>query len=253
MSSLYKKYVALIFVGVMVLYPLSAHAQSFADVVEQAGNCGVPQAAIQSLDEVVENGRVTEGQAASLLSPLLAACVEQLPVPPLADKLAEGLVKRVSPPQIVRALNRRLGGYRFARGLLLTRAGNLNLEALSVVGMGVDEGVARDDFSVFVREFGKESADMFLTGLTMVSLQGQIGFDAKLSRQIIRVGISSNGLDNGWRYFVRIILAAREHGVSDGTIADGALNVLSKGGVVSDVMEELGFTGRDLGGDEDNE
>ncbi len=246
-----KIYFILVFTAVL-LFPALGHTASFSDTRERAVNCGVPQTAVDSVVSLVNKGNVTDEQAALLLSPLLEACVEQLPVSPLADKLAEGAAKRVSPLLIARALGKRLESYQFARELLLTKRGDLAPEALTVVGTGVDEGVSREDFEVYVSEFGKQSPDVFLTGLIMVSLQGQAAYDAVLTRRIIRQGISSESLDGGWRYFVRIILAARERGITDAAVANGAVGVLRNKGIVSDVMEELGFTGRDLGDEEEN-
>lgn len=252
MSRRCSAYFAFFFFVVLLLCPASGQTASLSETAEQAVNCGVPAASVASVESLVGKGVANDAQAVSLLSLLLEACVEQLPVSPLADKLAEGVAKRVPPPFIARALKKRLDGYRLARTLLLTRAGSLDPEALTVVGMGVDEGVPSKDFETYVAEFGKQPQDMFLTGLMMVSLQGQAAFDFNRTRRIIEQGITSESLNDGWRYFVRVILAARKRGISDEAVTEGAVAVLGKGGVVSDVMEELGFTSRDLGYDEES-
>lgn len=213
----------------------------------------MPDSSVESVRSLVDETKVSDGQGASLVSPLLDACVEQLPVSPLADKLAEGLTKRVSPVFISRALNKRLESYRFARALLMTRKGSLDADALAVIGAGVDEGVSREDFEVYVSEFSIVPNEQFLTGLNIVSLNGQVGFSPELSRRIIRYGLSNESLGADWAYFVRIILTARKRGVDDETIAAAAVDVLSDGGIVSDVIEKLGFTGRDLGDQKESE
>ncbi len=88
----------------------------------------------------------------------------------------------------------------------------------------------------------------FLTGLAMISYQGQAGFDSALTRKILAQAAESGGIAPEWRYFVRIILAARRRGVEDAAIAKAAVVSLREGKSVTDVMTRLGFTGRSLSG-----
>lgn len=240
-------------VGIILGLPSRVMAEaSLNETIERATNCGVPDESIALVKSRFDKGGEPEFQAVSLLTPLLEACVEQLPVTPLADRLAEGVAKHVRSRSIGMALERRLDAYRFARSLLLTRTGTLDPQALDVVGRAVDERVARQDFEQFVSEFGKAPKEEFLTGVTMISLQGQAGFDIELTREILRRGLEQGNLDKGWRYFVRVILTARKKGIDDRAVADAALAVLDNDGAVYDVLEELGFTRRALGGPEEN-
>lgn len=225
--------------------------ESLDEMAERAINCGVSEETVELVRESVANDALAEGHGVALITPLLATCVEQLPVPPLESKLAEGMAKRVPAQLIVRALKKKLDGYRYARELLLTRSGTLLPEALFIVGDGLDKGVPEADFEAYVAAFGKEPQDVFVIGLDMVSLQGQVGFDPALTRRIIERAVRDDLLSPAWRYFVRIILTARKRGIDDAAIARAALGVLEEGGTASDVMESLGFTDRYLGEDTD--
>lgn len=232
-----------IFAAAMLLGVVSvAGAGSFDGMSERAEKCGVSSESIELVRKAEASRR--EG----LLAPLLAACVEQLPLEPLQDKLAEGMAKRVPLPLVVRALERRLASYEQARELLLTTVGALDPAALAIVGEGMDKGVPAEDFEIFAKEFGSLPSGMFVTGVAMVSLQGQAGFNIDLTLRIVREGAEDGTLSPDWRYFIRTILAARGHGVGDEAVAEGAVAVLRQGGAVANVAEVLGFTDRDLEG-----
>ena len=222
---------------------------SFPDVADRARNCGVFVGTVDDLHSRVAAGSLTGEQAAALLTPLLDACVDQLPMAPFEDKLAEGLTKRVPPERIVPVLERWIAQYRFARELLLTRRGAMSAEALLLLGEGLTKGVDEKDFEIYMTEFGGQPDASFLTGLAMTSYHGQAGFDASLTRLILAQGAESGGIGPEWRYFVRIILAARRRGVDDQAIAEAAVAALREGESVSSVVTRLGFTGRSLTGE----
>ena len=223
---------------------------SFPDVAGRAVKCGVFAGTVDDLRSRVAGGSLTGGQAAGLLSPLLDACADQLPLAPFEDKLAEGLTKRVPPGRIVSVLEKWLTQYRFARNLLLTGRGSLSPEALLLLGEGLTKGVPERDFEMYMKDFGGQPDASFLTGLAMTSYQGQAGFDASLTRRILAQGGEDGGITPEWRYFVRIILSARRRGLDDQAIAAAAVAALRDGESVNSVVTRLGFTGRSLtGGD----
>lgn len=224
-----------------LLAALPCFGGELEDVTMRARNCGVSEVALDQAKGLPSDAAV------SVISPLLAACVDRLPLAPLETKLAEGIAKRVPVPMITRVLDRQLNSYRFARELLLTTVGTTDVAALKTVGDGVVEGVSRSDFTDFATSFGDRPDELFQAGLTMVSLQGQAGFDYDLTRRILDQGFAKGTLTPEWKYFVRIILAARKHSIDDRIVADAAVAVLDEGGPVSDVLPTLGFTGRDLG------
>lgn len=249
MNRFYSAYLTVALWAVCLLMPsLALAGMGLAEFAERAKTCGVSSDAVAQVQSLVTNDRTTEEQAVSLLVPLLAACVEQLPLESLEDKLAEGVTKQVPSQFIVGALEQRLDGYRFARELLLTTLGVSTPETLAVVGEGVVKDVPKVDFDDYVSTYAHKPAEQFQVGLVMVSLQGQAGFAYDLTKQILAQGYESESLSSGWEYFVRVVLAARKQGIADKTIADAAITVLADDGLVSEVMTELGFTGRDLGG-----
>lgn len=218
----------------------------FTDLVNRATNCGVSEGAVDLARKVSDS----DGGSSAVLTPLLDACIEQFPIKAFENKLAEGVAKHVPPAVIARALNSKLAAYRFGRELLLTSVGNLDADALEAIAQGVERGVSMALYEKYARIFADKSPEMFQTGLDMLSLQTQVDFSPDLTMAIVGRGVRAGTLTPGWRHFVRVILFARKGGMADTAIAEAAMKVLAEEGEVSDVLPELGFTGRDLGGGE---
>lgn len=227
--------------------PVRAAGDSFSALADKARSCGVSGETVNGLASQVAQGLIGGDQAGALLAPLLAACGERLPLAPLEDKLAEGLAKRVPVELILPVLTRRLDAFRQAR-LMLEGAPGDSPEALLALGEGLDLSVPASSFEAYLSEFRPLTGDRFLTGLSMVAYQGQAQFDNALTLDMIRQGVASDSLAPGWRYFVRIILAARRRGLDDAAVARAAVETLREGGAVTGVVTRLGFTGRSLSG-----
>lgn len=223
-------------------------ADTDAAMADRARVCGVFSGTIDQVQASVHEGAIKADAATQLLSPLVAACEAQLPLAPFEDKLAEGLAKRVPPPLIIRALDRKLGDYRFALGLLGGPSEELNPELLIVIGEGLSKGVSRDVFEDYMSSYSKEPAGSLLSGAEMTSLLSQADFDYQLTRSMLDAGFESGEISPQWRYFIRIVLVARQRGISDVAIADAAKAVLADGGSLTDVSSRLGFTSRSLTG-----
>ena len=218
------------------------------DVAAQARSCGVFSGLVGQIEISVADGTLSDATGVSLLSPLVVVCSEKLPLAPFEDKLAEGLAKHVSPPFIIRALNKKLDEYTFARDLLQTSSDGLDSQSLVILGEGLSKGVPRQDFERYVSSYREEAPKAFLVGMEMTSLLSQTGFDYQLTRSMLDTGFSSDSLTPQWRYFIRIVLVGRQRGLSDTAIAKAAQTVLVDGGSLGDVSTLLGFTSRDLTG-----
>jgi hypothetical protein len=225
-----------------------AQDQSLVDLADRARKCGVFSETVDRVLSSVSSGVLAESDAQSLLPPLLAACEAGLPMAPFEDKLEEGLSKRVAPPLVVRALERKLEEYTFARSLLHGGPAEADPRPLVVFGEGLSKGTPREDFESYVADFSSQPPEPFLTGAEMTSLLGQVGFEYDLTRSMLKICFYSRGLTPEWRFFVRLVLVARQRGLTDEAIARGAVEALSANGSLSDVSARLGFTSRSLTG-----
>jgi hypothetical protein len=220
----------------------------FSSLADRARECGVYSETVDRVRSSVASGDLSEADGASLLDPLIKACDLKLPLAPLEDKLEEGLSKRVRPALIVRALQTRIADYLFVAELLPGPREKIDPRVLVALGEGVSKGTPREDVKSYVAEFSGQPSGPFLTGAEMVSLLGQARFDYALTRSMLKAGFETGSLTPEWRYFIRLVLIARQRGLKDPDIAGGAAAVLADGGTLGDVSIRLGFTSRSLTG-----
>lgn len=244
------RYLFLFLVAALLLVGQMAHAagETFSDMASFAEECGVGKETVEQVRIPVRKGDMAEVDAKRLLSPLVAACRANYPVGPFADKLAEGFAKHVPPPLIARALEKKLGDYRVAEVLLSGQGTPVDRKLLTIVGEGLFKGVPRSNFESVVRDFDGVAPGLLFAGVQMTSLLTQAGFDFRLTKKILSTGLSSGALDAQWRYFVRVVLVARQRGIEDASICDAAVAVLAGGGPLEDVAVRLGFTNRSMTG-----
>ncbi|XXJ20840.1 hypothetical protein ACR42D_15130 [Desulfovibrio caledoniensis] len=232
----------------LLAHPAGAGDAGLSSQVDRAIECGVFPETVDRVRSAVASGDLSEADGASLLTPLIEACDLKLPLAPLEDKLEEGLSKRVRPPLIVRALQTRIGDYLFVAELLPGPRDGVDPNVLVALGEGVAKGTPREDVEAYVTEFSGQPAESFLTGAEMVSLLGQARFDYALTRTVLKAGFDAGSLTPEWRYFIRLALIARQRGLKDREIAEGAAAVLADHGSLGDLSIRLGFTSRSLTG-----
>jgi hypothetical protein len=196
----------------------------------------------------VESGVADPADVRALLSRIEAACAEGFPAAPFEGKLAEGLAKKVPPARIVRTLDAKLEAFRGGAAMLRDCGAPISPEILTVVGEGMFGEAPPAMLRDYVCAYAARQAGPFLTGLEMTLLLHRAGFDYGLTRTLLDAGFESGSLAAPWRYFVRVVLVARQRGVADETVTRTAIDVVRGGGSPSDVSARLGFTDRDLSG-----
>ena len=228
--------------------PAGAGDTGLSALADRALACGVSAETVDRVRSAVASDALSEADGADLLRPLVEACGLKLPLAPLADKLEEGLAKRVRPALIVSALRTRIDDYLFVADLLPGPRDKADPRVVAALGEGVSRGVPRADVSAYVAEFSGQPGESFLTGAEMVSLLGQAKFNYALTRTVLRAGADAHSLSPEWRYFIRLVLIARQRGLPDPEIAGNAAAVLADGGTLGDLSIRLGFTNRSLTG-----
>jgi len=232
--------------AVILAMPMTA----FADMAKRARDCGVSPDTVDAVLSAFGPADGADSPSEKVLKPFVDACDAQLPIGPLEDKLAEGVAKRVAPPLIIRALDMIVADYGKAKALLLPRGETVDPRLLEIFGSGLAKGVPETVFHDYINTYGSQPAGEFETGAEMGSLLVQAGFDWTSVRSLLDAGFDAGSLSPQWRYFVRIVLVARQRGVADPAIAEAARAVLAARGVPTDVPARLGFTGRNMTGQE---
>ncbi|MFH1913287.1 MAG: hypothetical protein ABIK45_03315 [Pseudomonadota bacterium] len=206
------------------------------------GQCAVSQEMAERVRESAAD------QVEAILSRLALACDAGFPLASFEGKVAEGLAKGVPSSVIVTTLDRKLDAFGHAATMLRQCGLAARPDALAALGAGLFDGVPDVTLNGYVCAYADRKPGPFLWGLEMLCFLSRAGFDDMLSRSVLDAGFEAGSLTREWRYFVRVVLAARQRGVSDSAVADAARAVLRGHGSPSDVSARLGFTDRDLTG-----
>lgn len=217
-------------------------------ITEKALECGVSPYVVEQLKFSEGHGEVEEQYKVALLASLINACNQGLPVRPFELKLTEGLSKQVHPSKIVVVMDRMRLKYIEAQSILETEIENDDPELLTIVGDGLVNGVSVDFFRTFLARHKDLKAPRLSIGLEMASYLVQYGFNQSYVNDLVDSYSIAPKISQSWRYFVRVVIVARERGISDLAIRDAAIKGLQNSGSPNDVASLLGFTLRNMRG-----
>tara|TARA_B100000683_G_C12445270_1_gene537848 strand:+ start:162 stop:914 length:753 start_codon:yes stop_codon:yes gene_type:complete len=247
MSNIFK----LIFFSLSILMPANlalADDVWVGEVTEKALECGISPYVIEQLKLSEGHAEVEEQYKVALLASLINACNHGLPVRPFELKLTEGLSKQVHPSKIVVVMDRMRLKYIEAQSILEAGTDNDDPELLTIVGDGLVNGVSVEFFSTFIDRHKDLQAPRFSIGLEMASYLVQYGFNQSYVNDIVDSYSIASQIPLSWRYFIRVVIVARERGISDLAIKDAAIKGLQNSGSPNDVASLLGFTLRNMRG-----
>ncbi|EPR41238.1 hypothetical protein dsx2_0325 [Desulfovibrio sp. X2] len=240
--------VAAALLAALCLQPPAARAQGLDAAAGQAAEAGVPASAVARVRGAVEAGALGREDGAAVLAELARASGEGLPVAPFAAKVEEGLAKGVSGPAIVRALDAKLADYAFARQALAANGRSPDAEAVAAAGESLRQGLSRDELSALAAVPGNADAAMVARAAHIKALLDEIGFSREASAGLLGEGLARASLAPSWLYLSKVVLKAREKGVSDARLAQAARDALSGTGSFNEFMQDIGFTTRNLRG-----
>lgn len=215
---------------------------------EKALECGVSPYLVDQLESSEIHGEIEGQYKVALLASLINACNEGLPVRPFELKLTEGLSKHVHPSKIVIVMDRMRLKFIEAQKILEVEYDEIDSGLLSIVGDGLVNGVSADFFSAFLTRHKNLQASRLSIGLEMASYLAQYDFNHSYINDIVDSYSVAPEVSQAWRYFVRVIVVARDRGITDLAIKDAAIKGLQDGGSPNDVASLLGFTLRNMRG-----
>lgn len=246
----------ILIIAVLAICPQpSLHAQtegSINDAMATARRAGVREEDVSRILALGVKHNLSTREVYTYLDVLKTAAEEKLPCIVFADKIEEGLTKKVQSSIINTALNKKLDDYRYAN-LLLTeyilpkaKADSFTSEQLSVVAEGLSMGVTRRTLLDFVENAPSAPLEMFIIAIENLAPFYQIGFDENQLNRILYTGLRQKALTPSWQFLFKAVNQARKKGIEDSEFASVALSVINKKGMLRDVTMQLGFTGRDL-------
>lgn len=198
-----------------------------------------------ALDRARAEGRLTAEEASAIESTVEDVRNQGLPAGPFTAKVDEGLAKRVPGRGILNALEVMRDDYLFARTTLARDGIDPAPEDVVMVGDSLRLGLSRRELTEIVALQPRAAAAMLATASRTRAYLNGISFPPALSVDILRQGLAAGSLTPGWTQLFRVVQRARDAGKPDAAVAEAAIRTLGEGGGPGDLLQELGFTGRD--------
>ncbi|MGE4553997.1 MAG: hypothetical protein AB7D57_12865 [Desulfovibrionaceae bacterium] len=221
-----------------------------AAALAAARDCGLPAATQDRLLAAGLEGRLAQADILAVLETFTRACGQGLPTRPLADKLDEGLAKRVPGPRLVAALAGLTGDLAWCRDLLvrLRRAPDAAPAPGDVtrLAQSLAAGLDRPTLEDFLTQAPAAPPAMLARAGAVLALMRQAGFDPERCHALLDAGLARGSLGPGWERLSAVALLARQRGLADDAVLDAARNALEQGHTLRRLMEDLGFTPRDV-------
>jgi len=223
------------------------------DTVKEAREAGVSTTTLNHLLTIGYEYRVPAEAIVPLIKVITIVSREKLPIEPFVSKIEEGLAKRVSPSLIQQALAKKLREYRFIQSVLSeiarTRSGNerVSSEDLLRLSESLSYGITQDELQTFLKQAPSSSSYSAVTIAveTFASLQ-QNQFNPAIAQKIAIAGLRQDFFTPTQRDLARIMVVAKQKGVSEAKIADTALETIQKKGSLNEMASRLGVTSKDL-------
>jgi hypothetical protein len=177
---------------------------------------------------------------------------ENLPQEPFVNKIEEGLAKRVPAASIERVLNQKKQNYLFAMSVTADYLKKHGLPQevpprdLEGIAESLHGGLSRQDLAHTVEQAPAVSLSKLRRAINLQASLKQVGFDEKLSDQIVFTGLQQNFFTPQQRGFAGAIAAGKRKGISDAKIAEAALSTIKSGGTVAGFCLKLGVPSSDM-------
>lgn len=203
-------------------------------------------ASAASLEKARDEGRLTREESSAIEATIEQARAQGLPTAPFAAKVDEGLAKRIPGRAILHALEAMRDDYAFSRDTLSQTGGTPSPEDIALAGDSLRLGLSRQELSALAALKPPATAAMLATAARTLAYLKAVDFPSALANGILRQGLASGSLTPGWTQLFRVVQRAREAGVTDQALAEAATRTLLDGGGPAELLQDLGFTGRDI-------
>jgi hypothetical protein len=218
-------------------------------MVQAARIHGVPDKVLSDLLARAVDRKVAPDRVRALLGMLTEVRQEGLPMESFLGKIDEALAKGVNPAQLEAKLHERIADYKFVMRVLeekYPQGPSLEGPELSAVVDCLDLGLSRETLSDFLRRAPATRPAMLAIAAQNYALLQQIGFDSELGDELLRFGMAHRCLTSRWAGLFKAAAAAKRKGISDQRFAAAVEHVWKTHGDPHQVLQELGFTLRDV-------
>jgi len=217
--------------------------------VQAAREQGVPDRILSDLLARAVDRGIDPDLVHALLGILMDIRRAGMPLDPFLGKIDEAMAKGVNPAQLEAGLRDRMADYRFVMQLLEIKYPSDRLpgqDTLAALVDCLDLGLSRETLADFLRRAPATSPAMLATAARNKAFLQQIGFDPKTSDELLRYGMTHRCLTAPWAGLFKVAAAAARKGISDKRFATAVVHVWKTRGDPHQVLQELGFTMRNI-------
>ena len=228
---------------------LAEHANQLFPTLESAKRQGIPEDILNYLLAYSVENSLDADHAVHVIQILTHVKEMGLSLAPFQDKIREGISKHVAPGRIEEGLKEILSDYQFARDLLKEKfeAHQKQSEtALQSLVEGLELGLSRQELRSFCESSPSVPPEMLAIAVRNLAYLKQIDFDSKLGDKILSTGLTNKSLTAEWSPFYRLASTAKRKGISDGDIAQAAVEALKEKKDLRQVLKRLGFILRNV-------
>jgi hypothetical protein len=225
-----------------------------AEAIEDAQSAGVGSTTLNHLLTLGYQNQVESKAMAGFIGILTEAQRKGFPLEPFTNKIEEGVAKHVPAPLIQTVLAKKLEDYRFTKSTIQETFEKHGEKKPAIphgyllrLSESLSCGLSREELRTLLEHARSPSnlPPLAMAAETMASLK-QNQFDPSLAQQIAVVGLKYNYFTPERRDIVRIIIVAKQKGISDLTVTTAVLETLQKKGSLEDLASRLGVTSGDL-------
>jgi hypothetical protein len=254
-----EKMLRVLFLLVLLLLFLNCNAYAQAvkgnvgDAVKEAQAAGVPPTLLNHLLTLGYENQVEPQAMMRFIQTLTEVRREEFPVEPFTNKIEEGLAKRVPVSVIQQVLSKKLEDYRFTLSLIKDNSKKqgkrqtIPPEYLLRFSESLSCGISRENLRLLLESaFFSSPLPTLAMAIEMLASLEQNQVNPATAQQIVIAGLKENYFTPDKRDFSRIIVIAKQKGVSEQTIANVAIDTIQNKGTIQDIASRLGITAADL-------
>ncbi|MGQ9644933.1 MAG: hypothetical protein ACUVWO_00150 [Thermodesulfobacteriota bacterium] len=225
-----------------------------AGAVKKAESLGVPTSTLNQLLSLGYQHQVGSKTMNSFIQILTEAQREGIPLMPFASKIEEGLAKRAPHAAIEQVLERKLDDFRFTRLTIqetFEKRGEKQTaippDYLLRLSESLACGISRESLRGLIQQApALSSLPMLAMAVETVASLEQNQFDPKIAQQIALTGLTYNYFTPEKTEFARILVVAKQKGISIQKISSITVETIQKKGSLSELASYLQVTPADL-------
>jgi hypothetical protein len=190
---------------------------------------------------------ISPSETGDLMKVVAEAETEGLPLEPLVGKIEEGLVKGVSTSLIVTVVQRQMQALRYVKAVLPAVHNNFAAQqAWIAIADSLGQGISRDELHAFIAQAPEAPLPMLAIAVENLSLLRQIDIEPEQILAILNTGLDHNSLDPSYRYLAKFFVVGEDRGIPASKMVTETIRALEAGENLRQLMQRLGFTGRDM-------